>query len=106
MVVVMACYRPGINVEYYLNHHVPRSEELMVPLGLERAEVRRFFPGPDGQDPLYAVISTLYFPSMEVFQATMSSPVMAELMADVKNFYGGEPETFVGEELRSRNYRA
>jgi uncharacterized protein (TIGR02118 family) len=106
MIAAAVCYRQGINVEYYLKRHVPRSEELMVPLGLLRSEVRQFLPGPDGSLPPYAVMSTLYYPSLEVFQATMQNPIMAELMDDVKNFYDGAPEILIGEVLVNVDYVA
>lgn len=104
MIAATICYRQGINVEYYLSHHVPLSEKLMVPMGIQRAEIRRFLPGPDGTPPPYALTTTLYFDSLEIFQAAMQAPVMAELFADVKNFYHSEPEVFVSEVLQNTTY--
>jgi len=106
LVVATVAYRPGIDVEYYLNKHIPMSEEWMIPLGLERAEVRRFFPGPDGAAPKYAVMTSLYFPTMDIFLTTVQHPRMADMTADVKNFYQGEPEMFIGEPVYERNYKA
>lgn len=104
MFVATVLYKPGINVEYYLTRHIPRSEELMVPFGVIRSEVRRFAPGPDGAPPAFEIMSTLYFESAEAFAACMQAPFMAELHADVKNFYDGQPLILVGGVVHSPTY--
>ncbi|HYF91510.1 MAG TPA: EthD family reductase [Symbiobacteriaceae bacterium] len=104
MFVATILYKAGINVEYYLTRHVPRSEELMVPFGVIRSEVRRFAPGPDGTPPEFEIMSTLYFESAEAFAACMQAPFMAELTADVKNFYDGEPLILVGGVVHNPTY--
>jgi uncharacterized protein (TIGR02118 family) len=104
VIVATVRYRQGINEAYYLNHHVPLSEKLMVPLGVSRAEIIRFTPAPDGTLPEYRLMTMLFFPSLEVFQSVMQNPVMAELMADVKNFYDGEPELAVAELIANTVY--
>lgn len=104
MVVATVMYRDGIDVEYYLNKHIPMSEEVMVPLGLKRAEVRQFEADPEGGAPKYVLMTTLYFETVESFQACMQNPAMAPLMEDVKNFYHGQPEVLVGGELVTKEY--
>mgnify|MGYP001458302650 CR=1 FL=1 len=104
MFVATVLYKPGINVEYYLSRHVPRSEELMVPFGVIRSEVRRFAPGPDGTPPEFEIMSTLYFESVEAFAACMQQPFMAELQADIPNFYDGQSVILVGSVVHNPTY--
>lgn len=104
MFVATVLYKPGINVDYYLTKHIPRSEELMVPFGVIRSEVRRFAPGPDGTPPEFEIMSTLYFESAEAFAACMQAPFMEELHADVKNFSDTPPTILVGSVLHSPTY--
>lgn len=105
MVTVTVCYRPGIDLAYYLTKHVPMSEEIMIPLGVLQSEVRRYDATPAGTPAPYAVMTTLTFPSLAVFQATMGHPAMAKLFADVPNFYPhGEPEVWIGEVVQKVEY--
>lgn len=104
MFVATVLHRPGINVEYYLSHHIPRSEELMVPFGLIRSEVHRFGPGPDGAPPAFEIQSTLYFQSAEGFYACTAQPWWAELGADLPNFIAGEPLILTGEIIHNPTY--
>ncbi len=104
MVVVTICYREGVDVEYYLSHHVPRSVELMTPLGVLRAETRRLIAGADGSKPPYVIITSLYFESLEAFQTCMAHPDLEELREDANNFYTGMPEIFVGDLLLEEKY--
>lgn len=104
MFVATVMYKPGINVEYYLTRHIPRSEELMVPYGVIRSEVRRFYPAPDGTPPEYEIMSTLYFKSAEDFAACMQAPFMAELHADVPNFSTTPPLILVGGVVHNPTY--
>ncbi len=108
MFAATVCYRSGLpfDLDYYLGRHVPMSEELMVPLGMVRAEVRSFAPAPDGTMPPYQIMTTVYFESAEAFQAFATSPIMAQLQADVPNFHPGQPDLFAGEVLLSSDYTA
>ncbi|MGE5653074.1 MAG: EthD family reductase [Bacillota bacterium] len=105
MIVVTICYREGINTDYYFAHHVPRSQVLMKPLGLLRAETRSLLAGQDGSKPPYEVVTSLYFADMESFQSCMAHPDLAELLADAPNFYTGIPEIYVGAVLIEANYQ-
>ena len=98
MVEVMVGYRKGIDLEYYINKHIPLAEQVMPVVGCELLEVRQFQPVGE-KEPEYVVMTTLCFKSMEAFQACMVHPAMAEAMEDVKNFYHGQPEFFISEKL-------
>lgn len=104
MALVTVAYRAGIDVEYYLKKHLPFAEEVMVPLGLKRAEVRQYQAGMDGGAPGYALITTLYFESPEAIQACVQNPGMGPVLADIKNFYPDQPEILIGKELYSQDY--
>lgn len=99
MVEVMVGYRKGIDVDYYVNKHIPMAQQVMPLVGCERLEVRQFQPAVGDKTPEYVVMTTLYFKSMEAFQACMVHPAMAEAMQDVKNFYHGEPDFLISEKL-------
>lgn len=99
MVEVTVAYRKGINLDYYLNQHIPAAQKVMPLVGCERLEVRQFVPAVGDKTPEYVVMTTLYFKSMEAFQACMQHPAMAEAMEDVKNFYHGQPEFLITEVL-------
>ncbi|HWI60400.1 MAG TPA: EthD family reductase [Symbiobacteriaceae bacterium] len=98
MVEVMVGYRKGIDIDYYLTKHLPLAEQVMPLVGCERVVVRQFQPVGE-KAPEYVVITTLYFKTMEAFQACMVHPAMAEAMEDVKNFYHGQPEFFLSQTL-------
>lgn len=97
MVVVSLCYQNGVSLdwEYYLNRHLPLAEELLVPVGLRRAEVRRGLGTPTGDVAPYQAIAHLYFDSVEAFQAASQTQPFAAAVADVTNFYKGMPEIFI-----------
>jgi uncharacterized protein (TIGR02118 family) len=74
---------------HYLGTHVPLARE--VP-GIQRVEVTRFGPGPDGSAPRYHLMAELYFADAQAMQAGLGSDEGRELGADVANL-GGTPAT-------------
>lgn len=106
MFAATICYRSEFrfDLDYYLKHHVPMSEELMKSLGLVKSDVRKVVPNPDGTMPPYQVITTVYFESAEAFQAFATSPLMAQLGADIPNFTQAPPDLFAGEVVHSAEY--
>jgi uncharacterized protein (TIGR02118 family) len=69
----------------------------MKPLGLLGSEVVRSLPGPGGEEAPFQIFTHLYYDKIETFMATLQLPAMAELAADVPNFYkGGQPMLFAG----------
>lgn len=55
--------------------------------------------------PPYQVMTTIYCESVEAFQAFATSPLLAQLMADVPYFSSGPPEQFAGEVIYSAEYK-
>lgn len=100
MIKVTLGYKSGqrFDLEYYLGHHIPMSEKALRVTGIVRSEIVRALPGPDGSPGPFQVMTNIYYERLEDFQAMMQHPVMAELFADIANFYdGGEPVIMVGE---------
>ena len=65
--------------------------------GLERLEVRKLTAAAGGSAPPYQIIFSVYFPSLEGFQAALQHATSAEVMNDIKNYYDGTPDIFFGE---------
>ncbi len=101
MAVISVCYKHGVRLDeqYYLTKHVPLVDRVWGPQGLERTEVRKLTATADGSAPPYQIIFSMYFPSLETFQAALQHPTSAEVMDDVKNYYDGMPEILFGEVL-------
>jgi uncharacterized protein (TIGR02118 family) len=74
---------------HYMGTHVPLAKK--VP-GLDRIEVTRFDPGPDGAPPRYHLMAELYFADAAAMRSALGSPEGRELGADVVNL-GGTPST-------------
>ncbi|KID27948.1 hypothetical protein HQ32_04791 [Prauserella sp. Am3] len=67
---------------HYFDIHVPLARK--VP-GLDRIEVTRFAPGPDGAAPRYHLMAELYFRDQDAMQSALSSPEGTALGADTPN---------------------
>ncbi len=98
MVVVSICYKQGVrfDTEYYFNQHMPMADRILKPLGLQRSEVRTLVGTAAGGEAPYQAIASLYFESQEAFQAAFRDPSMKEMTRDIKNFYDGAPEIWIG----------
>ena len=101
MAVITISYKHGarMDVDYYLTKHVPIVVKAWGPQGMERAEIRKLTAAADGSAPPYQIIASVYFPSIEAFQAALQHPTNAAVMDDIKNFYDGMPDIFFGEVL-------
>jgi hypothetical protein len=71
----------------------------LVPLGLERTEVRKIHAAADSPAPRYQFIWSGYFPSVQALQEVLQNPASGEVMGDIPNYYQGAPDIFVGEVL-------
>jgi len=49
--------------------------------------------------PPYQIIASVYFPSLEAFQAALQHPSNDDVMNDIKNYNDGMPDIFFGEVL-------
>lgn len=93
MIKLTVLYDAPTDVEafdaHYLGTHVPLAQA--VP-GIEKVEVTRFLPGPDGSAPRFHIMAELYFADADAMGAALATPEGKELGADVANL-GGTPAT-------------
>ena len=92
MIKVTVFYPSGsgkLDMDYYLNSHIPLCQKLLSPYGLIRIEVDKGIDSPEGAAP-YTVIAHLVFESAEQMQKGMESHD-PELAADVKNYTDIQP---------------
>lgn len=78
---------------HYLGTHVPLARK--VP-GIQRVEVTRFNPGPDGSPPRYHLLAELYFADAAALQAGLGSDEGKALGADVANLGGTKAISLIG----------
>lgn len=94
MVVFMVSYRRDVPFDeaYYFRRHLPLAARVMTPLGLLKAEILRDITDPmDGSPGPDRIVAHLYFPSREVLDHALRDPALGEVIADIRNFYPGEP---------------
>ncbi len=94
MITVNVLYRNTatikVNMNYYLNTHIPMLRKLLGP-ALKGALVQQGIGGgAPGSPPEFAVITVLSFDSMEAFQAAFL-PHAPAVMADLANFTNEQP---------------
>jgi uncharacterized protein (TIGR02118 family) len=98
--VLKVCYKSGVRFDeqYYLSTHIPLAAAYFARFGIRNVEVVRFGEAA-GQAPVYQVIITAHFETMAGLQQAMSDPGLANVLADVPNYYDGVPDVLVGETL-------
>lgn len=79
--------------KYYAGTHLPLAGKMV---GVERLELTKFGPGPDGSKPAFYRMAELYFPSEEQMGATMGSPEGHAAVADIPNFATGGVTVLAG----------
>ena len=102
MIKVTVFYPNGsgkIDMDYYLNSHIPLCQKLLGPYGLIKIEVDKGIDSPEGAAP-YAVIAHLVFESADQMQKGMQAHD-PELSADVKNYTDIQPAFQMSEVLVS-----
>jgi uncharacterized protein (TIGR02118 family) len=102
MIKVTVFYPSGsgkLDMDYYLNSHIPSCQKLLSLYGLIRIEVDKGIDSPEGA-ALYTVIAHLVFESAEQMQKGMQAHD-PELAADVKNYTDIQPIFQVSEVLIS-----
>ena len=88
-----------MDMDYYLNSHIPLCQKLLGPYGLVRVEVDKGIDSPEGP-ALYTAIAHLVFESAEQMQKGMQAHD-PELSADVKNYTDIQPVFQISEVLVS-----
>lgn len=71
---------------YYAETHMPIASQMQ---GVEKMELTRFGPNPDGSAPAYHRMAELYFHTAEQADATMSSAEGQAAVGDLRNFATG-----------------
>ncbi len=72
--------------DYYANTHMPIAAQMP---GVEKLELTRFGPGPDGSAPAYHRMAEMYFTSEDQADATMNSAEGKAAVGDLPNFATG-----------------
>jgi len=78
---------------YYAGTHMPIARTMK---GVERLELTKFAPGPDGGKPAYYRMAEVYFRDEAQLEATLGSPEGQATVADLPNFATGGVTTMVG----------
>jgi uncharacterized protein (TIGR02118 family) len=75
MIKLTVLYDTPADVEafdaHYLGTHVPLAQA--VP-GIEKVEVTRFLPGPDGSAPRFHIMAELYFADADAMGTALATP--------------------------------
>ena len=97
-VTVLYPNKPGMkfDMNYYLGSHIPMVERVLAPAIRNTTVEVGIGGGAAGTPPTYAVITSLYFDSVEAFGAAFA-PVAAQIQGDVPNYCDVEPVVQVNE---------
>ena len=79
--------------QYYAEKHLPLAATMK---GVERLELTRFGPGPDGGKPAYYRMAELYFQTEAQMQSSMSSTEGQATAADLQEFANGGVTLLMG----------
>jgi uncharacterized protein (TIGR02118 family) len=79
------------DLSYYVTQHIPKMEQMLKPMGMQRVIVEQGIgtPMPDVPPP-YSIIAHLIFNNMEEMEMGMGH-CSETLMADVPNFFNLQP---------------
>lgn len=99
MTVLRVGYKAGVRFDhaYYISKHLPLAADVMGPHGVTNVEMVSCGANPDGSQPPYQVMFSAYFTSAAQAHNALQSPRMAEVLADIANYYDGAPDLMVGE---------
>ena len=86
-----------LDMDYYMNTHIPLCRKLLAPYGLVNIEVDKGIDSPEGPAPFVA-IAHLVFESAEQMQKGLEAHD-PELSADVKNYTAIQPFFQISESI-------
>jgi uncharacterized protein (TIGR02118 family) len=94
MFIVMICYKQDVPLDetYYFTKHVPMIEEAFGPLGMRKCQVQKVVGSAPRTVSPYQIMTSLYFDSAEVYQATFGNPAAAQVREDIPNFTQAQPD--------------
>jgi uncharacterized protein (TIGR02118 family) len=84
---------PDAFEKYYGGTHMPLVGKIQ---GVDRAELTRFGPGPDGAQSEYYRMAEMYFGSPEQMQKALGSAEGQAAVADIPNFATGGVKMLMG----------
>ena len=79
--------------KYYAESHLPLIGKVQ---GIEKVELTRFMPNPDGTAAAYYRMAELYFTGPAEMQQAMGSPEGQALAGDLPNFASGGATVIMG----------
>jgi uncharacterized protein (TIGR02118 family) len=99
MSVLRVGYRHGVRFDegYYTTSHLPLAGRVLGPHGVQHVEMVKFAGTPTGAPPPYQVQFSAYFDSAASLQNALRDPRLADVLADIGNFYDGTPDMMIGE---------
>ena len=99
MTILRVCYQHGVRFDeaYYVTKHLPLVASVFGPHGLKNIEMMKVVATPDGSASRYGVIFSAYFESPTGLRNARQSPRMADVIADIRNYFDGTPEVLIGD---------
>lgn len=103
IVTVAYPHEPGADFDeqYYVQQHMPLCFRSWQRYGLESWSVRKYFPSPEGTDPLYRISCDLVFRDSHSLRESLQSPETAEIIGDVPKFTTTQPIFMYGSAVKS-----
>lgn len=81
----------NFKLDYYLQTHMPLVLDRWQKYGLQKWEVIKIGPGPDGSASQYNIQANLSFRDPDAFKACMESQEKDEVLGDIPNFSNKQP---------------
>jgi uncharacterized protein (TIGR02118 family) len=79
--------------QYYENKHLPLAAKMK---GVDRLELTKFVPGPDGVNPPYYRMAELYFADQAHMEKSLGSAEGQATVADLQKFATGGVTVLIG----------
>ena len=79
--------------QYYESIHLPLAAKMK---GVDRLELTKFVPGPDGANPAFYRMAELYFSDQDHMEKTLSSAEGQATVADLQKFATGGVTVLIG----------
>ena len=87
------------DLDYYLNNHIPMVQELLSPMGLQKAEVEKGVSSADPSQPApFVAVGSLFFETTEQVHAAFTEHGR-QIMGDIKNYTEIAPTFQISEVL-------
>ena len=79
--------------QYYENTHLPLAAKIK---GVDRLELTKFVPGPDGVNPAFYRMAELYFADQGHMEKSLASAEGQATVADLQKFATGGTTILIG----------